>query len=1434
MEIKRKNHSVLLRGLILVVAFALAIITFPVDQLSAMAASMSRYTDCTYMTIGRTSEEVETTITKGKEYKIPNAYIGGKTDMVVGKFTGDTTDATITSSKVTVRYNSYTLPEDGGLVTNGQTGVTVTASDPLSYGKFKADRVGTYTITYSYTYTTNDGKTFTNAYELKVNSELSTAAVSFEDNMEFFIPEVIDLSLIKADKGNGGNLYIPTPTIKDENGEVIKLKDASGEEIGDLPLVKDAGSLKDYILVTVNGGANSSAVTLSQDDKGIYIPVEVLKGAEGYTDFGAGQYTIQYSYYADGEFVTSTTKSTQVYSNAYYTNYELKHELASEWRDNGQTGVERTLPKAKGLTATSTTPASEEVDVFYTVEVKFKAKDSQGGFKALDATKYADVLRADGPYAGTLKDATKFKPLEDGSYAFVYTVYDFYGNKHSSSETYYEYRDITDETDPTPVIYDASEYDGNEYVDATSKLKTRTNSNGIVLYAIGIDDNVSTAETEGVELSRKIMTDETVSKLTITQFNKYNLVFNYRATTNEAYQNLKDNNYLIARETESVASDVDMLAWLNGHGYKIVVDNGNIETIYKIFNEEDMFAGITFEEKALKDLNLYTADDKDAEHVKERNANLALLKKWFASEKENEGFAKGFAYLNSDKTFGASTSENGMGAGQYYIHYVAKDAAGNEKDISRAMSIGSYIDDDLPEIKFSSALSDSYLPNAKITFNAPTATDNYDNNMNVKVLYRYKGAAADATQTYTNLNTLWKDIAGVKNADNETLTTKFAAYHEGENDNYIELEPASTYTIDLAKSPADANVLQILAYVYDDFGNANIYGETINITRSMDTKAPTLLNTASGEMYEANYAQGAEIEIPSLTVADDAVAYMDYEVKVYRVNGEEKVEVPAYDSTSKTEVLNPNGAGRFTVNPGKFKASRDGKYQVSIVIKDSKNNTIVNFLNYDVEKATIIQTPTINTSFANKTIELDGDENFDPEVGLEIPTPTVNHMIDGVTYDEFIASANPETDFASKEMVIMGVDKNGKATDWTTTQGRTAFKPKAKGSYDLTYSVNVTVYNHTMFKYVPFTYTDAGEDGGYFTYTRTTATGDIVAKVTTNGENGYIVRIPSAESATVDDVYTITKQENGEIIINSERNGLVEPSTEAPDTFFYNLDLNPWFNNLKAYTFNSEVYTITVKDTKGPSIRNYPYSKSIDTKEILNSADGKGYALKIYAIEGDNTIDMSKSSVELRWRLANGDSGSETYNALAEDKTYYIKPSNGKVLDGTYTITYKVNDVNNNQSEVSYDIVVGDAVKPTISYDSDLVNSSYEIGSKLTINMDKIHTWDNKSLEGVDAPVITLLRSNGDKVEGTKLVNSYTYDLEHADVYTLRIEFKDAAGNAAQTKEINFTVTAKAQDPEMTFRVIGTVLIVISVIVLAGVIVYFVVSKVKLDKELKK
>ena len=102
---------------------------------------------------------------------------------------------------------------------------------------------------------------------------------------------------------------------------------------------------------------------------------------------------------------------------------------------------------------------------------------------------------------------------------------------------------------------------------------------------------------------------------------------------------------------------------------------------------------------------------------------------------------------------------------------------------------------------------------------------------------------------------------------------------------------------------------------------------------------------------------------------------------------------------------------------------------------------------------------------------------------------------------------------------------------------------------------------------------------------------------------------------------------------------------------------------------------------------------------------------------------------------------------------------------------------------------------------------------------------------------VTLTNNDTDETwtledQGDGEVISYEHTLEEAGEYTLTVTITDEANNK-QSKSVSFTVSADETTPVSVQEILGGVLIGLSVAVLAGVVVYFVVSKVKLDKKEK-
>ena len=1434
---KVKTQKFTFKALALALALLFTVLFIPVGELVAWAKIAEEYTDYSYMTIGKEDEKVSTTVYTGSTYTIANGYIGGDTTWKIGDTSKEGQNlseehggVTLIKSAITVTYGS-----SSGTSEITPTPVEVTPlDDGTGYGTFTASKEGAYTVTYSYEYSI-DGKTYYNYYDMTVISSLSEINVDLEANNEDFFPSIIDLSLFEKDDNNAitKDFNLPIPTITDENGD----------EVEDFEIIIDRNDIEkpasddqetNQLLVTIAGGPKGTEINGTQ-----YLSIKegkvVLDGAvftsEGF-DTKYSDYTITYSFYHNGQFITSLPKETTTVYKSYYENYSqsnLTIATSSSLTTSAQPGVEQELPGVTVTTNSKVNPANSEVDVYYTLKVQYKST-AGGTYRDLNTELYnADpdnlVVDAD---TGNLIDPTVFTPLEEGYYTFIYTAEDIYGNKVSTTAGQYEWRNIKDTQAPTALVYDASVVgtDGKPTLeDASSKLKTHAYPNGVIIYAVGLDDNVATIET--AEL-RRVVYANSEELFTIEDYDAYNLVFNYKASNTEstdAYENFIDNNYLIrkdiANKSLEINSDAEMLAYLKDNHYLIVIDNGNVSEIYRYFTS--VFTGI------------------EGANITDANS----LKTWASSQSEETLAGLGFAYINTDKTFGASSNNGGFNYSSYEIRYWASDVAENSNYISRSMTLTTQSDSEAPKLTISSSFQDTYLPETKVTFTKPTVSDNDDTSsrMIVKTLYRFLNGTEvvdvtnkdDEVISNVDIDEIFADLRTQSDNRDETsgveYTELYKAYNfQDKNDGYVDLtdDELSEYTIDLAKANGATSV-QIFAYAYDDEGNVGVIGREFNIAAAIDEALPTFYEDSVEIPEDAVYEQYADIELPTITVADDLVTYMNYRINISHI-GADGTRTTVSSPLNSTKKFNA-GDYSFTVNGGTFTAPFAGDYSVATEIKDSANNTIVVFSHYNVANRMIVNDPVVKTTLESQTVELDDN----PVISL--PTPTVDYSIDNsLDYETY--KAGNYTD--EPQYVVLGVDADRNVTTnaYSVSNGlQNSFTPSKEDvgkSVGIYYDVELRVYATSEFTYNEGSYSEVQADREFGSNYFTMKDGDGSIKIKTVDENTLKLKF------TDNNVYYAEKAEDGTVTAYLSTD---ESKANVADTTLSSLDLVSWFTNLRTFNLTSDIYYITVQDTQGPVIKNYDYGSQIISADQLS---GEGYKLEIQGIEATDAsgINLDRSSISVTTSYKSEGETHTSYDSLEGDELL-----NGKTKtitrNGTITINYTVYDNNGNSSTKEVVIKAGDVTDPRITIvnidEEDYIKDTYSL-SDFQDNLFKVDltklSFSDDSTDDSSRLTVSYSFSNDETTDEDIEAEYQTdeeiaYEITETGTYTFSVTVTDESGNFT-TREFTFEVTDEEVDPTLTYQIIGTVLIVISVLVLAGVIIYFVVSKVKLDKELKK
>ena len=268
----------------------------------------------------------------------------------------------------------------------------------------------------------------------------------------------------------------------------------------------------------------------------------------------------------------------------------------------------------------------------------------------------------------------------------------------------------------------------------------------------------------------------------------------------------------------------------------------------------------------------------------------------------------------------------------------------------------------------------------------------------------------------------------------------------------------------------------------------------------------------------------------------------------------------------------------------------------------------------------------------------------------------------------------------------------------------------------------------------------------------------------------------------------------------------------------------------------SALYTIDVVNTLAPTISN-------EFKEYEKLEKGASYDIPRVNVStnGVNDVDWSKSKIEV---LYNG----SVYKTLELDKTYESVEAENEAYnytfrrDGTYTIKYTVVDTVGNTATKSFQVKVGDTEKPTLELDSSIDFSDRKTGSTLVIDPAKITVRDNVDTDiniFDDLKIVVKNTTTGEEISNkfsnTTRVEGYEYEISEVGTYQVTFTLTDEAGNVT-TLVKEFAVTAEGADKEFPTEVVGIILLVLAILILGGVVAYFIITrkKVKSPEQIKK
>ena len=1345
-------------------------------------------------------------VVRGDTFYIPVGEISigtgaDKETHTIGTKIKEGLESTLTQSKIEVSYANQVLQ-------------TIEGQDSSEGFSFDATRLGTYKITYTVVY---DQTIY--SYDYTVECVAGEATFEFDANAKNIMPSIYDTEM--ARQHDNKDIVLPLPTVNDEDGNAI-LTSADSADKKYYTLTKDGSGIATnekncYVYISVTNGADDIAITTNENGDYIIDGDSLIDHKlDGRT------FTITYTYYelrANGNrtFIASTNKSFTVEEGYYYTDSSEEtsgYDIQVKWSTSNRTssvtvGVDTDLPTVTATTRSTNSPASEAIEVYYDVVVM--KMDDKGAYTEPVTD---EVITKDG----------KFKAKREGSYQVTYNVYDFYGNKAKTTETNFIIT-ATDTQQAYVYMYDAktdsfnSESTTEDFENANAnteyKLKTRTSNRNIIMYAIKGNDNM--IEENKLTLRREIVgggaTRFVVSQ---SQYNGYNLVFAPSANgvegENAVYAQIAQDNYEIQKQMIKAGLDFTdgsaVKEYMQG-SYLLVTQDGK-----DINGNEIIEGGVTRNQR--NDESVITAM-----------------------------IAAGYAYIPYESGSSNNAYEFRDGT-EYTFRYVVDDnySERTERTSTYSVTVTSEEDQTAPTITFSSNLRSTYQRNETIEFDVATASDASDSRLEVVTAWRYLNGDNQPVASEKTTQTLQYVLSG---SYNSSATGKWYVDVDGQNmmtsEGWYFNSTLDSYSIDLRDKPTSTNPsenaekIEILCYAIDDSGNIGFFQRIINIADTTDSDMPEVIKIANAP-ESRNYTADEEIVLPTITYSDSRVDYMSADVVVYRITRDDDNNIISRDVAQSLNMsTKPDTVSQtFTVNAGILNATVDGEYQVIVTVKDAGDHTVSTYFTYNVTGGTVVEEPTIS-NITSETIELiPGEEHT-----LDIPTLSIT---DSTTYG-YIGISEEDDSYSSTWYAPTILSENGNNNGKYTLNNNT-FIGKTTGTYKLQYEIYLLQYNKTDM-------TTLGEGNNPVENNKLYLDENGNLKISNGTTDYFIIKVedtdPEAEQAY-------------KLMLSTTLDGITGSTAEIST-------ISGLENMVELYVLYSNVQTISVQDVVlTVSVDDEVYAQT-QYPTITDPVQEIPIVRPDFQVKGQGEVDYENSYVQIT-RTTGSSTTTLAQITLAEWEEHFANDqtnanfshtnvgdnidNNGTIKlllkdDGTYTIRYSIQAVDylgqkvGDPKTLEYSITNGDVTAPEITLEDDFIQSTYNLGDPLRINMAGMTVSDNTTKdEALLKSTITIELENTDTDESWDLDNEgneeageyiFTHKLESAGDYTMTITITDVAGNKA-TRTVSFTVSTESSDPVNVTEVLGGVLIAVSVVALAGVVIYFIVSKVKLDKKEKR
>lgn len=258
----------------------------------------------------------------------------------------------------------------------------------------------------------------------------------------------------------------------------------------------------------------------------------------------------------------------------------------------------------------------------------------------------------------------------------------------------------------------------------------------------------------------------------------------------------------------------------------------------------------------------------------------------------------------------------------------------------------------------------------------------------------------------------------------------------------------------------------------------------------------------------------------------------------------------------------------------------------------------------------------------------------------------------------------------------------------------------------------------------------------------------------------------------------------------------------------------------------------TVKDTIAPTIEfdeEMPLYAKLIVKEGSEPIEYEPIDVVAFTVNDNGTgVDLSTIKITAKdnkgniVKLIDADNN-EVTEIVGDSSACKFIPTG----DGKYTITFTAKDMAGNPVTTSKTVAVGDITPPelTIENSSSIPTSAKLSNSKYTLSLDinsetvKIIDAKSGALDIDEYLSVTVTGPSGATI--TPDDDNYNYTLTETGTYTIKYVAVDKADNAT-TKTFELVISAESNDGSTVTEVLGTILLILSILILAGVVWYFV------------